>query len=114
MHQEVLNFNKHLLKALLPFSVDFSLPSGLLDKLIKHVVPHVISMLLHIVIVEATVLLRLDVLVSISDMGRVDPVWAVLAGESQPLLIKGQALSLEPNKGVFPGGVHEIKYLFNN
>ena len=55
-------------------------------------VPHDITMLLHVVIIVSTVLFSLDVLVSVSDMWRVDSIWAIPAVEGLTLLIERQAL----------------------
>ena len=95
------------LHALLPLQ-------GLLGKVSVHYMPPFIAEFLNVVIIEPTVLLRQDMPVGIRDVARVYPVRAVLAGEDLQILIKRQTLSLEPNKGVFPGGVHAKRYLFNN
>ena len=71
-------------------------------------VPHIITMLLHVVIVEPAVLLRLNVLVSVSDMRRIDPVWAVPAVKDLTLIVERQALSLEPDKGAFSSNIHVV------
>ena len=77
-------------------------------------VPHIITMLLYVVIVEPAVLLRLNVLVSVSDMRRIDPVWAVPAVKDLTLIVERQALSLEPDKGAFSSNIHAERYLLIN
>ena len=60
-HQDVFDSSNHLLEALEFCPVNVPLPFGLLDKVSERGVPHVVATLLHVVIVEPTVLLGLDV-----------------------------------------------------
>ena len=66
--QEFRERIKLLLDTLQASSVNGSFNVGLLDKVIEIVVSSVIATLLHVVIVEATVLLRLHVLIGVSDV----------------------------------------------
>ena len=105
---------KLLLHALLAFSVNSPFPLGLLGKVVKCGNHLFVAALLLVVLIESMVLLRLHVLPCIRDVPRFDPFRAVLAGEAFAILVKRQPLPLEPRKGVFPGGVHDKRYLFNN
>ena len=103
--QEVLDFNKHLFDALQASSVNGSFNLSLLDKVFERILSNFIAMFLHVVIIEATVLLRLDVPGSERDALRVDSVWAIHARDDLAL-IKRQPLPLELGQGVFSDICH--------
>ena len=92
---------------LLPFQ-------GLSSEVGHHGVPPLITLLFHAVISEPTVLLRLDVPITVRHVRRADAIRAVLAVKELELRIVGQALPLEPGEVAFPPGVHLDGYLNNN
>ena len=112
--QEVLDFNKNLLDTHQTCSVNDPIPVGLIYEVRENAFPHIIALLPYVVIIESTVLLRLNVLGSEHDALKVDAVRAVHARKELALLIKRQPLALELEKGVFPNIGHAKRYLFNN
>ena len=92
----------------------FQSGQGLLGKVVERGDHRIVAQLLLFVIIEAMVLLRLHVLPCVRDVPRLDPVRAVLAGETLSILVVRHPLPLEPGKFVFPGGVHAERYFFNN
>ena len=92
----------------------FQFSHGILCKVVERGDHRVVAQLLPFVIIEAMVLLRLHVLPCVRNVLRLDPVRAVLAGETLSILVVRHPLPLEPGKFVFPGGVHAERYFFNN
>ena len=113
-HLAVLDSNKYLLDILQFCSVNGPFPEALLGKVVERG-DHLFLEAQHLVVLEeAMVLLCLHVPSGVRDVLRLDVVRAVPAVEDLPLLIERQTLPLELRKGVFPGGAHAKRYLFNN